>query len=242
MRKKFLLVLKIIFFLISGFISSILIYFIIILMLQGISLSLLLSILLVLIISSICTIGLISKRKQINIISFEEQDLKFIDIDGWEGQAIRIGWDLYFKFLKEDIETDDIRLEIVNRLFGLKERTRDGIYMFQNDSNNEDKIIIYFGETADFRRRMKEHKNKHNCDWVSTIYYFSSAKKNFGGTIRKKLEVKIIQTAKKNENLVVKNMLSNFKEDLNLAERYNVSKIFENIRFILEHFGIKLQK
>ena len=205
-----------------------------------IMLMLLLTILLVL--CNILTLGVLKPKppKQLKAISFQEEKLALIDIDGWDGQAIRISKEFYKKILKEKVIPEDLDQEIKNRLFGTTNRLKDGIYLLQGKNHDKGKEIIYFGETSDFKRRMLEHKKNNNCDWVNYIFYFTNTKENFGLTIRRKAEIMLIRMANRNKNLIVKNTKSDSKEYFGILKYYSVLKIVENIEFILKHFGINL--
>lgn len=239
MKKKYLKFFVIIFYLTSILLGIILTYFNIILTAQGVLLSLTLIIILISIISSILTITLVKSPKKLELNSFQDEMLVLIDIDGWEGQAIKISKDFYEEILKEHVDPKELDEEIRNRLFGIN-RLKDGIYFLVSKIYERNKDLIYIGETSDFKRRMQEHKNSDNWDRVDHIFNFSNAKRNFGSTIREKVEVILIQMAKKNEDFIIKNIISEKKDTYGILKLYSVKKVVDNIVFIIRHFGLNL--
>lgn len=240
MNKKYQFFFKLIFHSISIIFCLFLGYWIIVLLSQGRMLAFLLTILLILCLMANLFVITFKTPKQLKITSFQEERLTLIDIDGWEGQAIRIHKELYQKILKDDIIPKELDDQIKNRLFGINNRVKDGIYLLIGRDHDNNRDLIYIGETIDFKRRMYEHKRNINCDWVDFIFYFTNTKENFGPTIRKKTEIMLIQMVNKNNNLILKNTKSDSKENYGLLEIYSVLKIVKNIRFILKHFQINL--
>jgi len=239
MNKKYKFFLKLIILSISTIFCLFLGYWIIILMSQGIMLAFLLTILFTLCIMTNFFIITFKAPKQLKIASFQEELLTFIDIDGWECQAIRIHKEIYQKILKENVKPQELNDQIKNRLFGINNRIKDGIYLLIGRDHDKNKDLIYVGETSDFKRRMYEHKRNYNCDWVDYIYFFTNTKENFGPTIRKKTEIMLIQMID-NNNLILKNTKSDSKEIYGLLKKYSVLRIVKNIRFILKYFQINL--
>ena len=188
MNKNFLLFFKLIFYFISIIFCLLLGYWIIILLSQGIMLALLLMISLMLCLMANIIVITFKAPKLLKIASFQEEQLILIDIDGWEGQVIRIHLKLYQKILKEKVLPKELDDQIKSRLFGINGRVKDGIYLLIGRDHDKNRDLIYIGETSDFKRRMYEHKRKIKCDWVDFIFYFTNTKKNFGPTIRKKLK------------------------------------------------------
>lgn len=87
--------------------------------------------------------------KQLKITSFQEELLTLIDIDGWEGQAIRIHKELYQKILKENVIPKELDDQIKNRLFGINYRVKDGIYLLigrDHDKNRDISLHELFSE------------------------------------------------------------------------------------------------
>jgi len=240
MNSKVIKTCKILFFAVSIILCSILIYFIIPLIIQGIMLSLLLTFVLVSCIFTNLLIIIPKPPKELKVLSFEDEHLILIDIDGWDGQAIKITKDFYKEFLKEGVLPKELDIEISKRLFGTGERKRDGVYILQSRDVIKNKDLIYIGETNDFKRRMYEHEKSGIWDWVQHIFFFTSSKENFGITIRRKIEILLIKMTIRNKNFIVKNSILDSKENLGIAKLYSTFKIIENIKFILRHFELNL--
>ena len=81
--------------------------------------------------------------KQLKIATFEEEQLTLIDIDGWEGQAIRIHKKLYQKILKENVLPKELDDQIKNRLFGMNDRVKDGVYLLKGRDSDNNRDLIY---------------------------------------------------------------------------------------------------
>ena len=248
MRRQNILFLSLLLIILLGVLSTVIIYFIIVELIRSITSGVLhLYILLLSIILGFTLVSMfiiydiiLGPIRHIRITSFE--DLELIDIDSWEGQAIKIGWDFFFRIFQQEINLEKIKSEIIKRTSGSEERTRDGVYIIQDEDSENKKIRIYIGESSDFIRRMNEHKNKGLGEWAKYIYIFTSSKKNFGGTIRKKVEFKLIQAALRNDRLLVENKTTEFKEDIDYPNTLNVSDLFDNIIFILKYYDIKFKK
>ena len=138
-----------------------------------------------------------------------------IDINGWEGQAIRINWDFFIRILeeKETIDPEEINWEIIKRTSSINNRRIDGVYLILGDLDLQNvQISAYVGKTDDLKRRTLEHRQEF--EWARNLFFFSNAKKTLGDNFCLKLEEKLIQSVKNNPKLLVKNVLSKSNKNL----------------------------
>lgn len=217
------------------------------------------------------------KRSEImtpNIISttissylpFSDDRLQFLDINGWDGQVIKINRQFYIELLRTQMSIEmDIpqinKKKIIDEIVSRTENI-DGIYiLFGEDVEAVNDGIAYIGETGNFKRRMKQHfggyddftedtaeRAQANEEWefLSNIFFFSKSLKlggaGLGESLRKAIEAKIIQEAKNSNNFRILNRTENYSGQLNLIDNDILFDFFEKIKIILEHLGISLLK
>ncbi len=174
-------------------------------------------------------------------LPFSDDRIQFLDIRGWDGQAIKLNREFYINFLRNktiiysdfsEEKIKDIKNEIVERTEDV-----DGIYtLLGEDMKGKDDGICYIGETADFKRRMSQHfrgktveeplsinstedfnyeKSKEFC---SEIFFFSQRGKlggaGLGESLRKGIEAKVIKAAKNSKKYHITNRMSTYKGKL----------------------------
>ncbi len=195
-------------------------------------------------------------------LPFSDDRLQFLDIDGWDGQVIKINRQFYIDLLRNNMKLDfeieeekkkDIVGEIVNRTENI-----DGVYiLFGEDIEGVKEGIAYIGETGNFKGRIKQHFGSYkeideetilNEEWefLSEIFFFSKSLKlggaGIGDSLRKAIEAKIIQEARKSDNFRILNKTENYSGKLNLIDKDILYDFFIKIKIILEQLGISILK
>lgn len=187
-------------------------------------------------------IYIVIKVNDLNTITIGEFDFfDLIDINGWEGQAIRINWNFFIRIIEENetIEPIEINREIKKRTSNVDHRRIDGVYLILGDLNlQNEQISVYVGKTDDLKRRILEHKPKFK--WAINLFFFSSAKKTLGDNFCLKLEEKIIKSVKDNPKLTVENVVLKSNKNLNYIDVYGVDAFLKKVKTILMKFGIKI--
>jgi len=173
----------------------------------------------------------------ITVGEFENFDL--LDVNGWEGQAIRFDWSFLIRIFeeKEGIEPIRISEEIKKRILNVNKRRLDGVYLISGNLENK-KIMIYIGKTDNLKRRIGEHKKRFK--WAKNIFFFSSVKNPLGDNFLLKLEEQLILSAKENNKLLLQNLISKSNRNLNYAEDYNLKDFLKKIKSILKKYNIRL--
>ena len=199
-------------------------------------------------------------------LPFSDDILQFLDINGWDGQVIKINRQFYIELVRNqmNIETnivEDKKKDIINEIINRTENI-DGIYiLFGEDVEALNEGIVYIGETSNFKRRMKQHFGGYeeideaaiepeniNQEWefLTEIFFFSKSLKlggaGLGDSLRKAIEAKIIQEARKSDTFRILNKTEKYSGKINLIDKDILFDFFYKIKIILEHLGIPLLK
>ena len=187
-------------------------------------------------------IYIVIKVNDLSTITIGEFDFfDLIDINGWEGQAIRINWNFFIRIIEENetFEPIEINWEIKKRTSNVDNRRIDGVYLILGDLNlQNEQISVYVGKTYYLKRIILEHKPKFK--WSRNLFFFSSAKKTLGDNFCLKLEEKIIKSVKDNPKLAVENVVLKSNKNLNYIDVYGVDAFLKKVKTILMKFGIKI--
>ena len=197
-------------------------------------------------------------------LPFSDDRVQFLDIRGWNGQAIKLNRDFYIDLIMKKMRLDTKFTQEKNNdiIEELRWRTEDveGVYiLLGEDTENVKDGIVYIGETSDFKRRMlqyfggKPRDNDQveddfltNKDFCSEIFFFSQKGKLGGAgvseSLRKAIEARIIQEAKNIARFRILNSKQTYSGKLNLSEKDALEEFLISIKIILQHLGISLFK
>lgn len=182
---------------------------------------------------------------------FSDDNLQFIDVRGWAGQAIKINRDFYINLIRNQLNITDF--EEVRKEILLRTENVDGVYILIGEDLEESNPLIegvtYIGSTGNFKQRMKNYFGIDEVgkkDFCSSIVFFSLRKKlggaGLGESLRKAIEAEIIQTAKKVKRYKVINTQEQYNTSINLSDRDILKDFVNNVKIILENRGITLLK
>lgn len=197
-------------------------------------------------------------------LPFSDDRVQFLDIRGWNGQAIKLNRDFYIDLIMKRMRLDtnftqEKNNDIIEELKGRTE-AGEGIYiLLGEDTENVKDGIAYIGETNNFKRRMlqwfggKPKDNDEiedeifsNQDFCSEIFFFSQKGKLGGAgvseSLRNAIEARIIQDAKNINRFRILNSKQSYSGKLNLSEKDALEEFLINIKIIFQQLGISLFK
>ncbi len=194
-------------------------------------------------------------------LPFSDDRIQFLDIRGWNGQAIKLNRDYYIELIMKGMKLDTNfnskkNNDIIDELKGRTEGT-EGIYILLGEDNeNVKEGITYIGETNDFKRRMLQYfggksintdiGDLYTKDFCSEIFFFSQRGKLGGAgvseSLRKAIEARVIQEVKKNNRYRILNSKQKYSGKLNLSEKDALEEFLINIKIIIQHLGLSLFK
>jgi len=165
-------------------------------------------------------------RIKFEILALPDINVDFIRLKGENIQAIKISAEMARHI--STIQDDQIIQEMNQRIYEIdyekqEIREKDGIYIFIGYNDKQKRV--YIGQSGRVIKRIENHE-KLETGIYSTILIFTCSGDNFGGSILRELESRLIISLKEQKKLQV----DNFQEknytpsdffDSHIVERYH---------------------
>jgi len=120
----------------------------------------------------------------------------------------------------------------------IKEINNQGIYYLINEDGKNNIVQIYVGQTRNGVIRLDDHK--HSKDFWSKAIMFLSDSQTFTQDMLNSLESYCINKAYESNRYKVENKIIP-KFEMGEYEQYSVEKVYEEIKFIMDTQGYKLE-
>ncbi len=178
-------------------------------------------------------------RIKFEILALPDIKVDVINLKGENIQAIKIPFEQARQI--STIQDDQIIQEINKRIyeFGYENqelREKDGIYVFIGYNDNQRRL--YIGQSGTIIKRIENHEML-DTGIYKTILIFTCSGDNFGGSILRELESRLITSLKKKkkiqlDNVQEKNFTPSDFFDSHIVDRYHYLILETLLHYIIE--------
>lgn len=168
------------------------------------------------------------------IINLESLDIDVIKVKGEVIQVLKSSVDFIKNFQDQYNEVGYLISDIlfINNKFFNSNYEKDGIYVFFRSNNKKE---MYIGKSERILTRVKNHE-KLKEDRFDNLLLFTCIDDNFGGSILKGLESKLIKTLKKKGIYQIDNKQEKSYSYVEYYDRYLIEKYHNLIIKIIDRF------